>query len=315
MYEWTLTKRLYPEWRSVKVGTIDLDAVQGWVNRQSKTLSAPSLVGAYRVLRLVLGYAVDTGKLRANPCNRKIKLPSVVDREMCFLTHAQVDILAEAISYRPAISKHALPVVRPDVGVLVRFAAYSGLRAGEIAALRVRNLDLVAGTVAVEESTSDVGGKLITGKPKTAKGRRVVHIDEDICSMMKVHLGDRRLRPDAYVFVGQYGAQWNHSNFRSRFWKDAIARASAEASRRGMEFPSALRFHDLRHTFASFLVESGVHVREMAELLGHASAQITLDRYSHIMPGAKATTASKLGEARRLALTVPSEPGTLIKAV
>jgi hypothetical protein len=58
---------------------------------------------------------------------------------------------------------------------------------------------------------------------------------------------------------------------------------------------------DLRHTYATFLVESGVHVREIAELLGHASAQIPLDRYSHIIPGAKATTAAKVASARRKA--------------
>jgi integrase len=299
-YEWTLTKRLLPEWRNVRVGTVDLDAVQGWVNRMSEEHSASAVVGAYRILRLVLGHAVDTRRLRSNPCNRRVKLPKVEHREMNFLTHEQVDTLANAISYRPAIrksdgapSKHAMPVDRPDLGVLVRFAAYTGLRAGEIAALRVRHLDLAAGTVSVEEAVSDVAGKLIAGKPKTKSGKRIVHIDEDVCSMLKAHLGERRMLPNAWVFVGRYGAQWNHSNFRGRFWKEAVRRAG---------LPMTLRFHDLRHTYASFLVESGVHVREMAELLGHASAQITLDRYSHIMPGAKATTAAKLGIARRAAL-------------
>jgi integrase len=293
-YEWTLRTRLYPEWRSAKVGSIDLDAVQGWVNRSSASTSTPSLLGAYRVLRLVLGYAVDTGKLRSNPCNRKVRLPSMAEREMCFLTHEQVELLASTISFRPAVSKHAIPIVRPDLGVLIRFAAYTGLRAGEIAALRVRNLDLAKGTVSVEESTSDVAGKLVTGRPKTAKGRRIVHVDDDICSMLKAHVGDRRLDPNAYVFIGQQGAQWNHSNFRGRFWKEAVTRAVNVSTERGDEFPRSLRFHDLRHTFASFLVQEGVHVREMAELLGHASAQIT--------PGAKATTAHKLGAARRAVL-------------
>jgi integrase len=299
-YEWTLTKRLLPEWRDVAVGSVDLDAVQGWVNRISEEHSASAVVGAYRVLRLVLGHAVDTGKLRSNPCNRRVKLPKVEHTERKYLTHEQVDALANAISYRPAIrksdgapSKHAMPIDRPDLGVLVRFAAYTGLRAGEIAALRVRHLDLTAGTVSVEDAVSDVAGKLIAGRPKTKAGQRLVPLDEDMCALLKAHLGERRLRPDAWVFVGRYGAQWNHSNFRGRFWKEAVRRAG---------LPEELRFHDLRHTYASFLVQAGVHVREMAELLGHASAQITLDLYSHIMPGAKATTAAKLGALRRDAL-------------
>ncbi|MDP1820739.1 MAG: hypothetical protein Q8K58_12740, partial [Acidimicrobiales bacterium] len=74
-------------------------------------------------------------------------------------------------------------------------------------------------------SDADVGGRLITGTPETKKGRRTVGLDEDLCSILKAPIGPRRLNPDAYVFVGQYGAQWNHSNFRGRFWKEAVTRA------------------------------------------------------------------------------------------
>lgn len=62
-----------------------------------------------------------------------------------------------------------------------------------------------------------------------------------------------------------------------------------------------LRFHDLRHTYASLLVEQGAHPKEMAELMGHSSVQITLDRYSHIMPHMAAALAERMVAAYRAA--------------
>ncbi|HVF32714.1 MAG TPA: tyrosine-type recombinase/integrase [Acidimicrobiales bacterium] len=59
----------------------------------------------------------------------------------------------------------------------------------------------------------------------------------------------------------------------------------------------ALRFHDLRHTYASMLVEHGAHPKEMAELLGHSSVQVTLDRYSHVMPHLSARLADRMDDA------------------
>ena len=145
------------------------------------------------------------------------------------------------------------------------------------------------------ESVSEVQGKLYTSTPKTRAGRRTVPLPDFIVRALRTHLGDRLLQPDAYVFVSEQGLQFRHTNFRGRFWRSAVVRALPPEKH-------TLRFHDLRHTYASLLVEQGAHPKEMAELLGHASAQITLDRYSHIMPGAKAALAARLDTARRDAL-------------
>lgn len=299
-YEWTLNKKLLPEWGAVKVGTIDLEGVQDWVNRVAKEWSPSGVAGAYRVLRLVLGYAVELKRIRANPCNRSVKLPEVVKREKDFLTVEQIELLADTIAYRPATSKHGQPIDRPDLGVLIRFAAFSGLRAGEIAALRVRHLDLSGksgGWITVNEAVSDVGGRLITGTPKTARSRRKVSIEADICSMLRTHLGDRRLQPDAYLFVGRYGAQWNHGNFRGRFWKEAVTRAhEADPS-----FPLGLTFHDLRHTYASLLDKAGVSLAMAAMLMGHSTTSMTAE-YTHFFKADLADAAVRIGALRSSAL-------------
>jgi integrase len=283
-----------PYWSTVPVGEIDFNAVQSWV----ASMPAPSARGGYKVLRLVLGYAVRSGVIRANPCSGEVTLPRKPKREMSFLTHAQVEALAEAIAVRPKATKHGRVIERPDLGSLVRFAAYSGLRSNEITALRVRHLDLAAGTVSVEEGTVELAGQLLTDEPKTKTSRRLVNIDEDLCALLRSHLGDRRLQPNAYVFTGVEGGQRRHSNFAGRFFREAVARCATADP----EFPAGLRFHDLRHTYASLLFASGASVKEVQESMGHTTAQITLDLYTHLMPGAKAAAAARLGEARRAAL-------------
>jgi integrase len=296
-YEWCLNKHLLPEWGSVKVGDVDLAAVQGWIGRMGRAHSPQTVVGSYRILRLVFAYAVKLGKIRANPCDRSVMLPEVETRERNYLSHEQVELLATTIAYRPATSKHGLPIDRPELGLLIRFASYTGLRAGEIAALRIRHLDLAGGWVSVEEAVSDVGGRLITGKPKTKKGIRTVPIDADLSAAVKTHLGDRRLQPDAYLFVGQYGAQWNHGNFRGRFWKEAVTRAHATDG----TFPLALTFHDLRHTYASLLNAAGVSLVEAARLMGHSATSMT-ETYTHLFKADLSETATRLGAARTAAL-------------
>jgi integrase len=71
-----------------------------------------------------------------------------------------------------------------------------------------------------------------------------------------------------------------------------------------------LRFHDLRHSYATFLVEQGAHPKEMAELMGHSSVQITLDRYSHIMPRLRSALAERLDSAYRDARPADSASGS-----
>jgi integrase len=88
-----------------------------------------------------------------------VRAPRSRRREMQFLSAAEVERLAE--------------VIVPPYGLLVRFAAYTGLRAGELVALRVRRLDLLRGAVRVVESASEVGGRLVLGSTKTYAERTV----------------------------------------------------------------------------------------------------------------------------------------------
>ena len=287
----TLRVHVMPRWQDQRLSTITHNEVQLWIDERLRDgMSSAQIIKGYRVLRMILGRAVKAGWMRTNPCASDLDLPRVNRREMLHLDTKQVDALAQAFADRQPTSKHDVRTgPREDYALYVRFAAYTGLRAGEICALRVKNLDLRDGRVHVREAVSVVSGRLIAGLPKTAAGSRTVGIPAFLIPELRNYLGPRRFDPEAFVFIGEEGGQFRHGNFYGRFWKKAVAAAG---------LPPELRFHDLRHTYASLLVRAGVHVKEMSTLMGHASAQITLDRYSHMWEGAEIEVAARLDALR-----------------
>jgi integrase len=179
---------------------------------------------------------------------------------MCFLSAAEVERLAEAIP---------LPY-----GLLVRFAAYTGLRAGELAALRVKRLDLLRGTVRVVESASEIGGRLVLGSTKTY-AERTLRLPRFLRDDLAAYLAGRPRDPDGYVFTAPKGGPLRHNNFYQRIFCPALARAG---------LPAQVRFHDLRHTCAALLIAQGAHPKAIQVHLGHSSIQVTMDRYGHLFP-------------------------------
>jgi integrase len=118
-----------------------------------------------------------------------------------------------------------------------------------------------------------VNGKLYFGPTKTHK-ERVIVLPGFLRDRLASHLAERVLDdPDALVFHDSRGDALRNSNWRFRVWKPAC-----EAS----AMPQGLRIHDLRHTAASLLVSAGANVKAVQRHLGHSSASMTLDRYSHL---------------------------------
>jgi integrase len=224
----------------------------------------------------VLGAAIQAGALVRNPA-AGVRAPRSHSREMHFLSAVEVDRLAEAIT--------------PPYGVLVRFAAYTGLRAGEIAALRVKRLDLLRGAVRVVEAASEVGGRLISGPTKT-HAERTVRLPQFLRDELAAYLASRPRDRDAFVFTAPRGGPLRHHNFYKRLFCPALARAG---------LPEQIRFHDLRHTCAALLIEQGAHPKAIQVHLGHSSIQVTMDRYGHLFPDALGDLADRLDAARKRA--------------
>jgi integrase len=97
-------------------------------------------------------------------------------------------------------------------------------------------------------------------------------------------------RSDDLVFVGRDGAPLRRSNFNRRHWKPAVERAG---------LPSALRFHDLRHTHVAFLIAQGWDAYRISRRLGHSSIKTTLDRYGHLLPDEDDEGLARAGRSLR----------------
>jgi integrase len=280
-YRSLLNNHVLPAFGDRAVASLDTLAVRGWLaGLVSNGLSPSRAKHAYYILFAVLEAAIQAGALVRNPA-AGVRVPRDRSREMHFLSAAEVERLAEAIV--------------PPYDVLVRFAAYTGLRAGEIAALRVKRLDLLRGSVRVVESATEVGGRLMLGPTKT-HADRTVRLPRFLREELAAYLADRPRDPDAFLFTAPRGGPLRHHNFYQRLFCPALPRAG---------LPGQIRFHDLRHTCAALLIAQGAHPKAIQAHLGHSSIQVTMDRYGHLFPDALEHLADRLDAARTQARTDP----------
>ncbi len=280
-YNSDLKTHLLPRFGPMPVASITQGEVKRFIAEMTAHGAAPASVAtARKVLRLVLETAKGAGAIKVNPCDGT-KVGSSSRREMHFLTADQVNDLANESGegYR----------------TLVYFAAYTGMRAGEIEALRVGRLNLLKGTADVVEAVGEVEGVgLVFGPTKTYQ-RRTVRLPRFLCDMLGAHLAGRDHGPDAFVFAARQGGPIRHHNFYRRHFKPAVRRVAARNGRDGREpFPEGLRFHDMRHTCAALLIAEGAHPRAIMERLGHSSITVTLNTYGHLFPSVDEAPTSAL---------------------
>lgn len=228
-YETSLRLHVLPMLGDAKVGTLDRGAIRRFTSELSERGASPAVVQiAVQVVRHVLNAAAEGGGLRANPAHA-MRLPKAAKGDTLFLRPEQIAALAEAI--------------KPEMyGTLIRFAAYTGLRAGEIGALRLRRVDLLRGQVEVAESLADVGGHLQYGPTRTY-ARRHVPLPPFLRDELGEQLALRRRGPDDLLFSAPRGGPLRHGLFYRRSFKPAAPAAG---------LPEALRFHDLRYSYAAF---------------------------------------------------------------
>jgi integrase len=172
-------------------------------------------------------------------------------------------------------------------GNLVRFACLTGMRQGELFALRDRELDLGCGTVVVEAGARD--GKLV--RTKTAAGRRRLRLSGEAVRVLREQLLARTPNELGLVFPTPGGVVWRKDNFMARVFRPAVRRANL----------APLRFHDLRHTYAALMIAAGAHPKLLQAQLGHTSINVTLNTYCHLFPDAFADVGHALDRLVRAA--------------
>jgi integrase len=271
-----------------KISLIDLQAqnIQGYYAKKLSEgradgkggLSARSVLYHHRILSKALDYAVKMGMVVRNVV--KVVEPPRVARV------AMQTLSAEEVS-------RFLDVAR-DTDYYVYFATllYTGLRRGELLALRWRNLDLGSGKLSVIETAYKLGnGEYRIKEPKTPQSRRTVILPPSLVELLKVYRFDQELlriqmgislNADDFVFIRLDGSPINPSAITLAF-----RRIIKKAGLKG------IRIHDLRHTHATLMLKAGIHPKVVSERLGHANIGITLDIYSHVLPGLQEAAAEK----------------------
>ena len=273
-YESILRRHVLPAFATYPVAAIEHSHVVAYLGDLKDHGLGPGTIRNIRdVLRLVLALAATSGAIKHNPAVGA-RVGRSAKQEMIFLNAEQIIGLAAEVA-NPPVRRRGGEHRRssyPEYGLLVRFAAFTGLRAGEIGALQARRLDLRQRRVEVAASASEAHGKFQVGPTKTYE-RRSVPIPAALVSDLTA-LTAKKL-PDDYVFEGPYGGPVRHSNWYPRFFKPAVERAA---------LPAGTRFHDLRHSYAAMLIAEGAHPRAIMERLGHSTIQVTIGTYGHLFP-------------------------------
>ena len=285
-YESLLRTWILPTFGALPLAAIDGLAIRRWVSdMHASGLSSSRTRQSYRLLSQMLTSAIDCGLLNRNPC-AGVKLPAATRSEMTCLTADEVERLAHAapLSYKP----------------LIHVLAYGGLRFGEAAALRRHRCVLEAGRLLVAESVADVNGRLYFGETKTHRVRKT-RIPDFLVQELRVHLETVDAAANSLVFTAPQGGPLRIGNFRRRVWWPALEKAN---------LPRSTRIHDLRHTCASLLIRQGVHPKAIQHHLGHASAQITMDRYAHLLPDQFDDIATKLDAVYASSVCAVNRAGT-----
>lgn len=236
------------------------------------------------VLHKALDQAVADGLIPRNATDA-LKVPLIGREEITPLTAEEANRLIKAA--------HS---VDERLEALYVLAIHTGLRQGELLALKWDDLDLEERTLRVRRTLTHVGGKYSMAEPKTKKSRRAVRLTSVAVTALRGHLvrqmGEMdRLgslyKPGGLVFVNETGGI---VNLRNRSFKRVLSRA---------DLPAGTRFHDLRHTCATLLLSRNVNPKVVSEMLGHATVAITLDTYSHVLPDMQEKATKALEEALR----------------
>ena len=184
----------------------------------------------------------------------------------------------------------------------ILFGVLCGLRRGEICALRWRSVDVDAGRLSVVASARPYRGGIRESETKTGRGRAVTlppmlvielrrHRTEQAQRLLRLGV---RLTDDHHVFTGEDGAP---------VFPGSLTRSFTRFMRQhGLP---QIRLHDLRHSHATHLLAAGVHPKIAQERLGHSTVSITLDTYSHVLPGMQDDAVAKVDAAIQAALNKP----------
>jgi integrase len=284
-YRGIIERYLKPELGNVLLAKLKPQHIQKlYSSMMGKGLSARTILHTHRVLSNALKNAVKWGLLVRNVCDA-VDPPRPRRKQMNVLDEADISKFLDAIG-------------KSRYGPVFFLMLYTGLRRGETLGLRWCDVDLKSDpkTISVNKSVVRLKNKgIVVTEPKTPYSRRLVTLPESAAALLRgLHAKQMEERSEA-------GVQWDEKNFvfphpdGGPLSPDTITHAFIKIIRR-KGLPK-VRLHDLRHTHATWMIKAGTNPKVVSERLGHSSITITMDTYSHVLPGMQKEAAIAFEEA------------------
>lgn len=292
-YEDLIKNHIRPRLGHIPVQSITKATLNGLyadLRAEPVALAPRTVCHVHRVIFAILDGALDDGRVAKNVAEHA-EPPSVPDEEMEILDEKQTAAVLDALKGK---ALHPLVLV----------AVSTGIRRGELCALRWNDIDFDRAKLRIDESLEQTKRYGLRVKPpKTRKGRRIISLPAIVVSELRAHwkhVAATRLAlgmvtdaknpvpADAFVFGHIDTGRPRSPNALTREWSRAVAKVKGVP---------AVTWHALRHTHASQLLAAGVDIVTVSNRLGHAKPDITLRVYSHLMPGADAAAVAAMDKA------------------
>lgn len=276
-YSRLVDKHIAPTLGNIKLKALTAAHLQYFYRSKSDEGLTRTVEYLHDVLHAALKQAVRWGMVPRNAADA-VDPPKTAKKERDYLSLEEVEVLWEA--------------ARGDrFEALYVLALTTGMRRGELLGLKWTDVDLERGVLAVRRALAP-DGKTFT-LPKNGKGRSI-RLAQQAVEALKEHrkaqdeerskLGDV-WKDNGLVFPSTVGTPMNPDNLVYRSFKPLLRRAGLKE----------IRFHDLRHTFGYLMIEAGEHPKIVQEIMGHSQISLTLDTYSHVLPGIQEEAIRRLG--------------------
>ena len=268
-YRYYLDKHFLPRLGDLPMRRIGPPVIQSWVNDATRAgLSGRSVVKYHALLHKIFNRAVIDRVVPVNPCAHTA-LPKVVKTPKRIITAAQFETILAGIPAR--------------YRMLVLLAIETGMRWGELIALRPVDVDLKMGIITVRRTIVEVAKKnsptgqrvFVKDYPKDDE-QRLISIDKTTGKQLREHMVAYAVRDVDLLFTSSAGTALSRNNFRTKFWAPAVNAAKLEHT---------VTFHNLRAAHASWLLAGGADIIVVQERLGHRRIETT-QQYTGALPDA-----------------------------
>ncbi len=276
-YEGMIRRYVKPAIGHIQISKLSPHYIQSiYTDMTNQGLSAQTILHTHRCLSKALKCAVKWEIAVRNVCD-SVEFPRPKRKEMAYWTAEQVNQFLTTLNHS-------------DYNAVFFLAIHTGMRRSEILGLQWKDLDIPNLQLSIQRTVYRVSGKgIVIGEPKTRQSRRSVTLTQE-AAMLLAGLRSKYWEQRQYLELTVNDSDFVFSNAEGKpFRPHSVSTAFRRMAKRS-GLPQ-IRFHDLRHTHATLLLQQGVHPKIVSERLGHSDINITLNTYSHVMPNMQSEAA------------------------